>query len=158
MKAALVTPCLSQLPFHPSCFLGYGAAILAGRYDLEVIDLNAELHFRNRGKLKPILDIMDKTQIVSDGFRAGAMLDTFFPAAVTLDLKMPGLGGLDVLKFVRDTEHLKDTKILVVSALPQKDLDEALRAGADDILVKPFDNKILLEKVQRLAGVEQLTD
>ena len=49
-KAALVTPCLSHLPFHPSCFLGYGAAVLAGRYDLEVIDLNAELHFRNRGK------------------------------------------------------------------------------------------------------------
>lgn len=66
MKAALVTPCLSHLPFHPSCFLGYGAAILAGRYDLEVIDLNAELHFRNRGKLKPILDVMDETQSVSD--------------------------------------------------------------------------------------------
>ena len=66
MKAALVTPWLSHLPFHPSCFLGYGAAILAGRYDLEVIDLNAELHFRNRGKLNPILDIMDKTQIALD--------------------------------------------------------------------------------------------
>jgi len=65
-KAALVTPCLSHLPFHPSCFLGYGAAILAGRYDLEVIDLNAELHFRNMGKLKPILHVVDKTQIVSD--------------------------------------------------------------------------------------------
>jgi len=66
MKAALVTPCLSHLPFHPSCFLGYGTAILAGKYDLEVIDLNAELHFRNREKLKPILDVMDKTQIISD--------------------------------------------------------------------------------------------
>ena len=65
-KAALVTPCLSHLPFHPSCFLGYGAAVLAGRHDLDVIDLNAELHFRNREKLQPILDVMDNTQIVSD--------------------------------------------------------------------------------------------
>lgn len=65
-KAALVTPCLPHLPFHPSCFLGYGAALLAGQYDLEVIDSNAELHFRNRGKLKPILDATDKTGIVSD--------------------------------------------------------------------------------------------
>jgi|GEM_PF-792923 len=65
-KAALVTLSLPHLPFHPSCFLGYGTAILAGRYDLEMIDLNAELHFRNRGKLKPILDLMDETQIVSD--------------------------------------------------------------------------------------------
>ncbi|MGO9572418.1 MAG: B12-binding domain-containing radical SAM protein [Desulfomonilaceae bacterium] len=65
-RAALVTPCLSHLPFHPSCFLGYGAALLAGRYDLEVMDLNAELHFKHREKLKPILDIMDKAQFVSD--------------------------------------------------------------------------------------------
>jgi hypothetical protein len=65
-KAALVTLCLSHLPFHPSYFLGYGAAILAGKYDLEVMDLNAELHFKNRPKLKPILDAMDKTQIASD--------------------------------------------------------------------------------------------
>jgi hypothetical protein len=67
-RAALVTPCLSHLPFHPSCFLGYGAAVLAARYDLNVIDLNAELHFRNMEKLKPILSAMDNAQIVSDAF------------------------------------------------------------------------------------------
>jgi hypothetical protein len=66
MKAALVTPWFSHLPFHPSCFLGYGAAVLAGRYDLELIDLNAEIYFRYRGELKQILDAMDKTQVASD--------------------------------------------------------------------------------------------
>ncbi len=66
MKVALVTPWLSHLPFHPSCFLGYGAAVLAERYDLEVIDLNAEIYFRYRGKLKQTLDAMDKTPLASD--------------------------------------------------------------------------------------------
>ena len=66
MKAALITPCVSHLPFHPGCFLGYGAAVLAGRYDLEVMDLNANLHCRNRAKLEPKLKAMDKAQIVSD--------------------------------------------------------------------------------------------
>ena len=65
-KAALVTPCLSHLPFHPSCFLGYGTAILAEKYDLEVFDLNADLHFRNWKRLKPILEAMDKARTVSD--------------------------------------------------------------------------------------------
>ncbi len=65
-RAALVTLCLPHLPFHPSCFLGYGSAILAGTYDLDVIDLNAETHLRNVGKLKPILDRMDKSPVVSD--------------------------------------------------------------------------------------------
>jgi hypothetical protein len=66
MKVALVTLCLSHLPFHPSCFLGYGAAVLAGRHDLEVIDLNAHFYYRNRIKLKTVLDTMDKARIVSD--------------------------------------------------------------------------------------------
>lgn len=72
-KAVLVTLCLSHLPFHPSCFLGYGAAILAGKYDLEVIDLNAEVHFKNRRRLKAILALMDRTQVVSD-----ALLSPFY--------------------------------------------------------------------------------
>lgn len=76
MKAALVTPCLSHLPFHPSCFLGYGAAILAARYDLEVIDLNAEIYFRYRRKLEQILNAMDNTQVASDVL-LGPLYDEF---------------------------------------------------------------------------------
>lgn len=75
MKAALITPCLSHLPFHPSCFMGYGAAVLAQRYDLDVIDLNAELHFKNGGKLKPILDLMDKRRNVSDAINLQPFYD-----------------------------------------------------------------------------------
>ncbi len=66
MKAALVTLWLTHLPFHPSCFLGYGAAILSGRYDLEVMDLNAEIYYGHREKLHQILATMEKSQVVSD--------------------------------------------------------------------------------------------
>jgi len=94
-----------------------------------------------------------ETQIASDGFSAGTLVKTFSPAVMTLDMKMPRLGGLEVVKFVRGTEGLKDIKILVVSAMPQKDLEEALKAGANEVLEKPFKNEDLLEKVSRLAGV-----
>lgn len=66
MKVALVTPCINHLPFHPNFFLGYGAAILAKRYDLTVIDLNAEYHFKHRKELKKVLGAMDQAPIVSD--------------------------------------------------------------------------------------------
>jgi excisionase family DNA binding protein len=95
-----------------------------------------------------------ETQIASDGFRAGTLLGTYLPGVMTLDLRMPGIPGLDVLKFVRLAERLKDIRILVVSAMPRKELDEALAAGADDVLEKPFRNQDLVEKVARLAGVE----
>jgi hypothetical protein len=78
MKVALVTPWVPHLPFHPGCFLGYGAAVLAERYDLEVMDLNAEIYFRYRGKLKQALDAMDKTPVASD-----VLLNPLFDAVGT---------------------------------------------------------------------------
>ena len=45
MKAAVVTPFLTHLPLHPSSYLGYGAAILRRRYELDIIDINAEIYF-----------------------------------------------------------------------------------------------------------------
>lgn len=66
MKAALVTPSLNHLPFHPSCFLGYASAILTEKFEVDVIDLNAVLHQQNSGRLKAILDDMDIEPVVSD--------------------------------------------------------------------------------------------
>jgi excisionase family DNA binding protein len=95
-----------------------------------------------------------ETETASDGFVAGAQACTFAPSVITLDLMMPLVGGLDVLKFIRGSEVLKEVKVLVVSALDKKELDKALEEGADDILAKPFKNQELIEKVSRLAGVE----
>ena len=88
------------------------------------------------------------TMIADNGFRAGALLGTFRPAVITLDLQMPGLGGMDVLRFVRGSEHLAATRILVVSAMPQEQLGEAMKAGANDVLAKPFRNDVLVKKVR----------
>ncbi len=94
-----------------------------------------------------------ETQIATDGFKAGALAASFDPTVMTLDLKMPGLGGLDVLKTVRKDANLTTLKVLVVSAMPREELDEALSAGADDALEKPFNNKDLVRKVAELAGI-----
>ena len=93
-----------------------------------------------------------ETQITLDGFQAGALVESYRPHLMTLDLRMPGLGGEDVVRFVRSQESLNELKILVVSALAQNDLDAALAAGADDALSKPFENKELVDKAGRLVG------
>ena len=94
-----------------------------------------------------------ETEIAFDGFQAGRLLESYAPTVLTLDLDMPGLKGLDVIKQVRSSPKLDGLKILIVSAMPQVELDAALAAGADDILEKPFENKILVEKVSQLAGI-----
>jgi two-component system, OmpR family, response regulator VicR len=93
-----------------------------------------------------------ETFVARDGFVGGSVLESFRPRVVTLDLLMPGLGGMSVLKFIRDKAHAIGTKILVVSVLPQDKLDEALRAGADAALSKPFDPEVLRQRVLELAG------
>jgi excisionase family DNA binding protein len=91
-----------------------------------------------------------ETLIAPDGFFAGALLGTFLPHVVTLDLSMPAISGREVLKFIRDCEALEKTRVLVVSALPLSDLEAAVEAGADDLLQKPFENEVLISKVQNL--------
>jgi excisionase family DNA binding protein len=93
-----------------------------------------------------------KVQIASDGFMAGSMLERIKPALVTLDMSMPGMSGLEVLKLIREREDLKNTKVLVISALPTERLREALAAGADQVMSKPFQNAKLQETVRELIG------
>ena len=92
-----------------------------------------------------------ETAIAPDGLRTGLMLAEFRPTVMTLDLKMPGASGLDVLEFARRTDYLAHLKILVVSAMPQEQLDQARAYGADDVLAKPFSNEDLVAKVCKLA-------
>lgn len=88
------------------------------------------------------------THIAANGFEAGQALGTFEPDVVTLDLKMPGIPGIDVLEAIRRDEGDKHIGIVVVSGMPENELQEALAKGADQVLTKPFRNKKLLECIQ----------
>lgn len=75
--------------------------------------------------------------VVHDGFSAGAKLASFAPDLITLDLRMPGLGGLEVIQLIRGMQAGAGVRILVVSGLSKQDLERAIEAGADDALGKP---------------------
>ena len=88
--------------------------------------------------------------IATDGFQAGALLASYKPALMTLDLSMPGLDGFEVLKFTRAKQALSAVKILVISALDEQQLKKAKDLGADAVLGKPFSNDELRETIRRL--------
>lgn len=69
------------------------------------------------------------------------------PAAVILDLMLPGMAGEDVLRHIQQT--YPDTAVIISSAKDEVQTKIALlRAGADDYLSKPFDTDELLARLE----------
>ncbi len=73
---------------------------------------------------------------------------------ILLDLMMPRASGIEVLRAIRSDGTRSETPVIILTAKGQDtDRDEALDAGADDFLTKPFSPKKLLGRIQEiLAG------
>ena len=67
-----------------------------------------------------------------------------------LDLNLPGRDGMDLLKTLREQD--RETRVLILSARSRiSDKVEGLDCGANDYLVKPFENKELIARVNALG-------
>src|SRR5688572_20924157 len=66
------------------------------------------------------------------------------PRIVVLDWDMPGISGLEVCRLLRSTPHGEEVYVVMLTGRQEKsDLIEALEAGADDFLSKPFHSREL---------------
>jgi len=80
--------------------------------------------------------------------RAYALLESFVPDLVLLDLDLPDGDGLHILDMLRRTPHLSEVPVLVVSAAADDDVfADATRRGAQACLAKPID----LQQLRQLA-------
>lgn len=104
-----------------------------------------------------------RTHIADDGQKALDYFNKDTPSLVILDIMLPEVNGIDVLKNIRFERKLKNLPIIVVSAKSdESDVLTGLELEADDYITKPFSSKILLAKVkslirketERTAGVE----
>lgn len=74
----------------------------------------------------------------ANGIQALSMVEQEEPNLVLLDMKIPGMGGLDVLKRINGEE--RHTKVMVMTAYGEMDLiEEAMSHGALNHFSKPFD-------------------
>ena len=84
--------------------------------------------------------------IAHSGEEALSMISSHCPDLIVLDLGLPDMDGLDILKSVRSWSSLP---IVVVSARThESDKVEALDLGADDYLTKPFGTSELLARIR----------
>lgn len=88
-----------------------------------------------------------------DGPSALALVDSDDPDLMVLDIMMPGMSGLDVLRTLRREHSGSDLPIILLTAAADDDTTWAgWTAGASVFLPKPFDPNHLLDWVERLLG------
>ncbi len=69
---------------------------------------------------------------------------------VFLDINMPIMDGMECLQEIRESHHLKDIPVMMVTSESEKTLiEEVIKAGANDYLVKPFKFEQLRDKVRK---------
>lgn len=95
--------------------------------------------------------------MVEDGKAALEWLKDHTPALAILDVAMPQLGGLEVAERIRRIGRLKDTKIVVLTALRDPQTREGARlAKVDALVMKPLEGKDFRDLIKRvLAGERQ---
>ncbi len=78
------------------------------------------------------------------------------PDLILLDLMLPDLSGIDVLRNLREDAMTRDIPVIVVSSSTLlEDRLLALEAGADDVFVKPYDDDLLMARLRNLLRSRQ---
>ena len=75
------------------------------------------------------------------------------PALVLLDVEMPGMGGFEFLARMRANKHLKDTPVVLFTALNERrHIVRGLLAGADGYIAKPISGSALVSAVKTVLS------
>lgn len=105
----------------------------------------------NRKLVEEILEDAGYQPIMAESGAQGLTLlrETGYIKVVLLDWMMPDMDGISVLKQIREEKGLKDTPVIMLTALDRKEqVQEAINAGTDNYIVKPFDDEKLITKVR----------
>jgi PAS domain S-box-containing protein len=93
----------------------------------------------------------------ASGPAAVAASQAWQPDLVVINLRMPGMDGDETIRQMRDVPNGQPPKIIAITASAlEESRRQALAAGADAFLVKPFRADELFEEIRRLTGVEFL--
>ncbi len=95
-----------------------------------------------------------EVKTASTGYDAGMLTRQFMPDLMILDYMLPDVNGNVVCRTVRANPDFENMKIIIVSGVVNQDeINDLLKAGADDFVKKPFNIEKLIERVGELLTV-----
>jgi DNA-binding NarL/FixJ family response regulator len=113
-----------------------------------------------RAGFKALLDRQEDVEVVGeadDGQTAVEMVAELAPDVVLMDIRMPGMDGLEATRRIVEDDHLERTRIVILTTF---DVDEyvfeALRVGASGFLVKDTEPEVILQGVRAVARGDAL--
>jgi two-component system OmpR family response regulator len=103
-----------------------------------------------QGLLRALKDASFSVDWVRNGDLGRTAIQDGSYTAILLDLGLPGMGGLDLLRWLRAANNA--TPVLIITALDDVDTRvTGLDLGADDYLTKPFESKELLARIRAVV-------
>ncbi len=103
-----------------------------------------------------IKDILEKNgfEVVGEannGIKAVELFKKEKPDIVTMDITMPDMDGIEAVKAIKEFDPA--AKVIMCSAMGQQTMVmDAIRAGARDFIVKPFQPDRVLEAIKKVLG------
>jgi len=120
-------------------------------YNMLLVDDNKDIQKLNKEMLERRGDY--NVRLAMNLAEARKQIAEYRPDLVILDIMLPDGSGLDFVKELRNENNImyKDTPILLLTALGDSiDVVKGLDTGGDDYLSKPYDNAVLLARIESL--------
>jgi len=108
-----------------------------------------------RRVLKNVLHQLEFKNIIEadNGATAVDIMKNDKPDLIICDWSVPKMTGIELLRYVRRTDRLRDTPFLMVTAeARQESIIEAIKARVSQCVVKPFTVDTLGEKIEQIFG------
>lgn len=127
-------------------------ALDSGKRKILVVDDDPEI-------VELFVDVLERDgrfdiRTANTGYDAGIMTQEFMPDLVILDYMLPDINGNVVCQTIRANPNFEHMKIVIVSGVVNQDeINDLLRAGADDFVKKPFNIEKLIERIGELLVV-----
>jgi excisionase family DNA binding protein len=127
-------------------------ALQSGKSKVLVVDDDPEI-------VELFVDVLERdgrfeVKTAATGYDAGMITQEFNPDLIILDYMLPDVNGNVVCQTIRAKPEFQQTKIIIVSGVVnQEEINDLLKAGADEFVKKPFNIEKIIERIGQLLNV-----